>query len=30
MSLRRGEEREHCDKSGEQSVGAEDFVFHGV
>jgi hypothetical protein len=27
--LRRGEEREHCDKSGEQSVGAEDFVFHG-
>jgi hypothetical protein len=27
--LRRGEEREQCDKSGEQSVGAEDFVFHG-
>jgi hypothetical protein len=28
--LRRDEEREQCDKSGEQSVGAEDFVFHGV
>ncbi len=30
VRLRRGEEREQCDKSGEQSVGAEDFVFHGV
>jgi hypothetical protein len=27
--LRLGEEREQGSKSGEQSVGAEDFVFHG-
>jgi hypothetical protein len=27
--LWRGEVREQCDKSGEQSVGAEDLVFHG-
>jgi hypothetical protein len=30
FSLRRGEEREQGDKSGEEAVNAEDFVFHGV